>query len=141
MNEGHYAMWHVHICWSIWFGRLMARFTFIAMRVGRSINYEMTIAFPQNKHNKFAIKCLNCANGLPMRWSNGHRLNDHSGRKYMAWGISLPSGSEINARCKNKQWKWATDRERERERVREKESDTDRERNKRSGGRSQRTWV
>lgn len=28
---------------------------------------EWSLCCPQNKHNKFAIKRLNCANGLPMR--------------------------------------------------------------------------
>jgi len=60
----------------------------LSSHCGRSINYEMAIAIPQNKHNKFAIKCLNCANGL-VWWSNGRRLNDHSGRRHISATLSL----------------------------------------------------
>lgn len=35
------------------------------IRAGQSITKWPT-RWPQNKHNKFAIKRLNCANGLPM---------------------------------------------------------------------------
>lgn len=118
------------------------------IRAGQSIT-KWPARSPQNKHNKFAIKRLNCANGSPMRRCRAAavELVKWSPLKWPQWtcqqsragqsraggaeqhpGRSPPSGNEINERCKNKQWKGTQGKA-----TNERERDTKRE--------SGRTWV